>query len=201
MNFFSMRKISLASIFTILITSYLVSLSSAAPYSDLTDVSEETLSAAALVSGAGFASRYNKDDCALIFGSANVEKVKSFKIEAGKVDFGDDFHVFGSPQGKAVLCWSIDGRVAIKGKLYSDNFRDTQTAHAEIAFRRTNGNWTQPFVYLAASQGLVVVSSRVEKVSPLGKFNKVRVRLKYFLPDTGIEGASTITVKTKTYNR
>jgi len=128
--------------------------------------------------GAGVAYAYDERDCALMFGSANVEKVKKTSIDRSRVDFGDELHVGGVPQGHAVVCWSIDGRVGVKGKLYSDNFNNPQTAAVWIRFRRTNGNWTNWTKRNLDTNGGWVAHREIEKASPLGRFNKVRIRLK-----------------------
>ena len=143
---------------------------------------------------------YDQITCNGIFASANVEKVEAFKVNGGDVDFGDDLHLVGSPQGDAVVCWSIDGRVAVKGKLYSDNSRDHQTARVEIRFRRTNGNVTGTTWRSLTTQGGLVSSREVEKVSPEGRFKEVRIRLKAFYPNTGL-GPVSRTLATKTIKR
>lgn len=142
----------------------------------------------------------DRNDANQMFGSANVEKVTEFKINGGAVDFGDELHVLGSPQGNAIVCWSIDGRVAVKGKLFSDNFRNPQTAIIEIKFRHANGQFTNPTTRSLTTQGGVVRSKLVEKVSPIGNFNEVSIRLKQFLPDTGL-GPVTRILATKVFKR
>jgi hypothetical protein len=141
----------------------------------------------------------DRNDANQMFGSANVEKLETFRIRAGEVDFGDELHLLGDPQGTAIVCWSIDGRVAVKGRLYSDNLRDPQTATVEIRFRRANGQVTNLTTRSITSQG-GLASRVVEKVSPVGNFNEVRIRLKQFLPDTGLGSASSV-VATRTFRR
>jgi len=142
----------------------------------------------------------NRNDCDRIFGSANIEKVEIFMMNGGVVDFGDEPHLAGQPQGDAIICWSIDGRVAVIGKLYSDNFRDPQTATVEIRFRRTNGQVTNLTKRSLSTQGGWVSSREVEKVSPVGSFKEVRIRLKSFLPDSGLGPVSSV-VATRTFTR
>ena len=129
----------------------------------------------------------DRNDANQMFGSANVESVIQFKLPSdsspGTVDFGDEPHLAGQPVGTAIICWALDGRVAVKGKLYSDNLRDPQTATVEIRFRRTNGRATNPTTRRLNTQGGWVSSKEVEKVSPFGSFNEVRIRLFRFLPD------------------
>lgn len=143
----------------------------------------------------------DKSDCDRIFGSANIEKIETFRINGGRVDFGDDLHVAGQPLGDAVVCWSIDGRVAVKGRLFSDSLGEPQTATIEIRFRRDSGALTNPTTRSVNGQGGPLFNNRVvEKVSPIGSFNEVRIRLKLFLPDTGLGSTSSI-VATRTFTR
>lgn len=145
----------------------------------------------------------NRNDANLIFGTANVEKVKSFKINGGDVDFGDHLHFGGAPQGNAIIVWSIDGRVAVRGILFSDNFQEPQAATIEIRFRRVNGQFTNTTRRSVASQGGPMNSfytKLVEKVSPLGSFNEVHIRLKRMLADTGARPVA-VTVATKVFKR
>jgi hypothetical protein len=141
----------------------------------------------------------NKDDVDRMFGSANVEKVESFKIDGGYVDFGDDWHVGGSPQGDAVVGWSIDGRVAVKGKLYSDNLLSPQKATVRIRFRRANGQVTNNTTRTITTHGGWVGSREIEKVSPAGNFNEVRIKLEASL-ETGL-GTINKVVATRTFRR
>ncbi len=121
-------------------------------------------------------------DCDHIFGAANIESVETFRIDGGKADFGDEPHVAGVPQGTAVVCWLTNGGVAVLGKLYSDNFRDPQTATVAIRFRRTNGTLTGPTRRSVTSQSFWVASRSVEVVSPPGRFDQVRIRLSFDQP-------------------
>lgn len=141
----------------------------------------------------------DSSDANAIFGSANIEKLKSFKIEGGEVDFGDELHLFGSPQGNAIIVWSIDGRVAVRGRLYSDTgINEGQSAIIEIRFRRTNGTFTNPTVRTLTSQGLLQ-KKIIEKVSPMGSFNQVQIKLKKFV-HTDL-GPVTVDLKSRTFNR
>jgi hypothetical protein len=140
-----------------------------------------TLATAGLaISLSSAAHALDRGTCNVIFASANVEKVTTFKEEAGRADFGDLAHLFGGPVGTAVVCWSIDGRVAVKGVLFADDFRDQVEATVKIRFRRTNGRWTNTTTRSVRSQGNISWWKDVEKVSPQGRFNRVRVRLHTF---------------------
>src|SRR6266536_1893083 len=68
---------------------------------------------------------YDRGDCQRIFPQGTVlHDVDSLRIDTGnyyEVDFGDELHLLGSPQGNAVICWQ-QGRhgVAVIGRLYVD---------------------------------------------------------------------------------
>jgi hypothetical protein len=74
--------------------------------------------------------------------------VRQFKVDGGDVDFGDDLHLGGAPQGTAVACWDGNvqnanaARVILRGKLYLD-YRtigdSTVCASAVIKFLNANG--------------------------------------------------------------
>lgn len=152
--------------------------------------------------GARVAKGYDRGDCNRMFGSANVVKVQPFKIDTNNVDFGDEPHFGGAPHGNAVLCWSVDGRVAVKGKLYSDNLRDPQTATVHIRFRRTNGELTLPYKSPELlTQGGWVANRETALVSPLGNFNEVDVRLWKFIADTGLQPNNPVMVKKRVLKR
>jgi hypothetical protein len=133
-----------------------------------------------------------------MFGSANVSKVERFSLDGGGADFGDELHLAGAPQGAAIICWSIDGRVAVKGKLYADGHCDhfqpcePLTARVEIRFQRTNGRVTNITSRSKFSPG-GLASREVVKVSPFGSFNLVRIQL--FTPP------GTDPIITKNFNR
>ena len=141
----------------------------------------------------------NSNDCDQKFGAINVERVETFKINGIKVDFGDILHVGGAPQGDAVVCWLTDGRVAVIGRLFSDNFREPQTAIVEIRFRHTNGGFTNPAKRTLSTQGGLVTSKYVEKVSAAGNFDQVRIVLKVW-QHTAL-GTTTTTLGTRTFTR
>jgi hypothetical protein len=96
------------------------------------------------------------------------------------------------------VCWRTNGRVTVLGKLYSDNFRDPQTATVELRFRRTYGQ-TATARASVASQSFWVASKSLEASSPAGRFNQVRIRL-IRTQHTAL-GVTTQTVATRTFNR
>lgn len=130
----------------------------------------------------------DKSDANEIFGSANIENIVYFKLEKDHTDFGDFPHLGGAPIGDAIIVWSIDGRVAIKGVLFCDSLVDPLRARIEIRFRRATGrftNWTYRSVSRQDSL-LSPASKLVEKVSPVDTFDQVHIRLYSFNPNTGL---------------
>jgi hypothetical protein len=108
--------------------------------------------------------------------------VDQFRIDtggSGDVDFGDDMHVGGVPQGTAVVCWSTGGdSVSITGKLFWDSF-DAGCAAADVTIIRNDGSTAsyQGLWEKCSSGGLrstVVESSYFGTVDNL---NRVRLRL------------------------
>ena len=136
-----------------------------------------TTAIAALVTLAGPASAYDRQTCDVMFGSANVRSIEQIAIEAGRADFGDELHLFGAPQGKAVICWSLDGRAAVKGRLYADDFRGPVEAIIEIRFTRRDGRVTNITRRSVLTNGVILGNREVEKVSPRGNFSRVRIEL------------------------
>jgi len=60
-----------------------------------------------LVCLAGPAEAFDSGTCNSLFGADNVRRAVPFKIDTGtvgKVDFGDHLHLWGAPQGTAVVC-------------------------------------------------------------------------------------------------
>lgn len=141
----------------------------------------------------------NKNDCDEKFGASNISKVEPFRINTGKVDFGDDIHMAARPVGEAIICWLHDGRVAVLGKLYSDNFFNAQEAIVEIDFRRRNGN-IRTVRRTLSTQGGVVSSRDIEEISRTGDFTRVEIRLIKFIADSGGGPVSTV-VATRTFRR
>jgi hypothetical protein len=136
--------------------------------------------------------KMDRSDCNRIFGAENVTRVESFKINGGSVDFGDIAHLGGAPQGDAVICWLKNGRVAVMGKLFSDNFWNPQTATIEVRFRRSNGQVTNPTTRSFSTQGGIATWRDIDLRSPIGNFTEVRIRLKCFLPNTGLGSVSSV---------
>lgn len=62
-------------------------------------------------------------DCTFVPGGS-ASDVDTLRIDTGEgndVDFGDDWHVGGAPQGNALICWGTNGTVAFKGKVFADS--------------------------------------------------------------------------------
>lgn len=150
----------------------------------------------------------DRKTCEQRFGATNVLRVRRFNINTRHVDFGDHPHLVGAPQGMAVVCWLRDGRIAVKGFLFADNIRHPYVGMIEIRFQDTNGQWTRVWKMSLANYDLAglipptVVWKEIEKVSPHGKFNLVRIRLMEAYLDTGLEGADLAVgvVATRSYS-
>jgi len=149
--------------------------------------------------GAGATYAHDRNDCDRMFGSANVDKVKTFKMNTNNVDFGDLPHFAHAPGGDAVICWDINGRVGVRGTLFSDNFNESQTATVWIRFKRTSGSWTNWTTRSLITNGGWAGNRQIEKFSPVGRFNRVQIRLKlYTQTDLGKVNAF---VKTEDFTR
>jgi hypothetical protein len=154
------------------------------------------------LSVAGTAQAFDSNSCPL-----PVDRTDRFYIEAGKVDFGDHLHLNGVPRGDAVICWSGDGRVAMKGVVFSDPgifFPDNQYATARIWFFDDNaGLWrSQGSFSTALSNSLQsrTVGGLDGVVSPAGNFTRVRIRLS-LTTEGGLGGLSTSIITTRTFDR
>ena len=113
--------------------------------------------------------------------------VDQFRVDtggSGDVDFGDDMHVGGVPQGTAVVCWSTGGdSVSITGKLFWDSF-DAGCAAADVSIIRTDGTSAsyQGLYEKCSSGGL---RSAVVESSYFGTVDNLdRVRLRLFRKET-----------------
>jgi hypothetical protein len=158
-----------------------------------------TIAVGAVIAWSSPSKAFDHGDCYVVFAAANVAKVTQFKIEAGGADFGDHLHLLGSPQGNAAVCWSTDGRAAVKGHVFADDFRGPVSATVKIRFRRSNGSWTTDFVRSANTQGGFPGNTLAYVVSPAGDFRRVRIRL-YTTTASGL-GVATRRVASKNYYR
>lgn len=139
--------------------------------------------AAALVAGvaalawlAGPAEAFDGRTCDSIYGVGNVERVLQFKIDTGfvgKVDFGDHLHLFGAPQGTAVVCFQEARGVAVVGRAFGDSSEDI-AVKVEITYFRNN---TVVSAVTSDSNSLhMPYNMFVRHILP-GQFSKVRIRL------------------------
>lgn len=157
--------------------------------------------AASAVLFAAAAQAMDKGDCDRLFAAANVQRTDQFSLNRDGADFGDELHLGGAPLGTAVVCWSIDGRAAVRGRLYAHG-RDATEAIVEIRFRRTNGRFTNITRRSVSTQGgLFPAGLTVEKVSPVGNFNRVRVQLFVFRAPALAVPARRVLVATQNFNR
>ena len=106
---------------------------------------------------------------------------------AGSVDFGDDAHLFGAPQGTAVVCWYTGrSKVIVIGKLYNDGLNGT--VRTVMDFFLTNGKSYQRIFTETGSGGLeanpiytTLANSAATPVS--GNLDYVRIKLQ--IPQNG----------------
>lgn len=112
--------------------------------------------------------------------SEELTDVDRVKASAGSVDFGDGWHLGGSPAGDAVICWGSDGYAAIIGRLYADTPTLTH-AGIDVTYYGTYGNYTTPIIGFAGQNGESTLASpsRYSYFHSIGRghINKVRIRL------------------------
>jgi hypothetical protein len=120
--------------------------------------------AAALMATTGSAHAYDGRSCQVAI-LGEVFEHDQFKMKTGSVDFGDGWHLWGSPLGDAVVCWGADGGgtgpgdeldvgdIVIKGKLYADS-PNLITTGVDVRYFRTDGSYTTTQrVYFSGSNG------------------------------------------------
>jgi hypothetical protein len=133
---------------------------------------------------AGPAGAFSPGDCNDVSSSGTVSGFNTFNVDAGKADFGDHPHWGGAPRGDAVICWFSNGRVGVEGTLFADSLSgEPVSATAEVRYRRTNGQFVTRSFGIGTNISWVA-SGRVIDLSPSGNFDRVRIRLFTFLPDT-----------------
>ena len=97
--------------------------------------------AAALIATTGSAHAYDSRTCFAAL-PVPVTDIDQFKMNSGSVDFGDGWHLGGSPLGDAVVCWGGGaGDVTIRGKLYADSPTGINAA-VDVRYFRTDGSYT-----------------------------------------------------------
>jgi hypothetical protein len=151
-----------------------------------------------LVCLAGPAEAFDSGTCNNIFGPDNVDRVHTFKIDTGtvgKVDFGDHLHLWGAPQGTAVVCFQNAGAVAVKGYLYADTPAASSFGGVEYIFAKAKITYFSGDVVRATSEhsfsGGGAASKLVNELKSGVRFT--RVRLKLFRNET--------VVQTQNFNR
>jgi hypothetical protein len=156
------------------------------------------------LSFAGTGQAFDSNDCRNMF-PVTLQRTDHIKIDTGKVDFADNAHLFGSPVGTAVICWSNDGRVGMKGRVFSDPgtfYPDNQYATARIWFFDINaGLWRYQGAFSTALSNSLQ-STRPGGLdglrSPAGAFSAVRIQLSV-TTEGGLGGLSTRVVTTPTW--
>jgi hypothetical protein len=142
-----------------------------------------TLAVAALVAGLSAASvpaahAYDQNNCSAGM-RADVDQFKVDTGGSGDVDFGDDAHLGGVPQGTAVVCWGSGGSsVSLQGKLFWDSF-DPGCADAEVTvFNRDNvGVSFQDYAGICSNGGLRSKIIEHSMFSNAADLSRIRIRL------------------------
>jgi hypothetical protein len=131
-----------------------------------------------LVCLAGPADAFDSGTCNNLFGANNVRFAVAFKIDTGavgKVDFGDHLHLWGAPQGTAVVCSNKARDVAVVGRLFIDTQNDENIfALAKITYFKGDvvGATSEHNV-----QGNGTANTLVNTLKSGGGFTKIRLRL------------------------
>jgi hypothetical protein len=121
---------------------------------------------------------YDQNNCSAGM-RADVDQFKVDTGGTGDVDFGDDAHFAGSPQGTAVACWGSSGSsVSLTGKLFWDSF-DPGCADVDVTVFRTNGSIAsfQDYSEICSNGGLKSKVVEHSMFSNSGDLNRIRVRL------------------------
>ena len=129
----------------------------------------------ALVSLAGPAQAYDSRTCFAALPIA-VSDIDQFKMKTGIVDFGDGWHLGGSPVGDAVVCWGGGaGDVSITGKLYADS-PTAINAGVDVRYFRTDGsyNTSQRHIFLGSNGESSGISFTMPGAAAV---DRVRIRL------------------------
>jgi len=129
-----------------------------------------------LVCFAGPAEAFDSGTCNNIFGADNVVSACTFKIDTGtdgKVDFGDHLHLWGAPQGTAIVCFARSGAVAVKGHLYADS-PNPLWVQAEITYFIGDAVGATSRHQVTGNNA---ASTLVNQLKSGGVFTRVRLRL------------------------
>lgn len=120
--------------------------------------------------------RCDRGDCDRAFGAANVFDVDTVRIDTGTVgmvDFGDDLHLWGAPQGDAVVCWQRNGRVLVKGRVFADTGDTNIYVYAHIQYINNGVVAATSTHKLSGGEG----SKFVNVLTAAGNLTQVRIRL------------------------
>jgi hypothetical protein len=132
---------------------------------------------------------YDEFYCTVGRGDTQIRDIDYISFDSGwngKVDFGDDPHLFGAPRGNAVVCW-YEGRqeASVIGKVYWDafdsgcgsvrfDFFDTSGHHVSSSNNDTGGD---PVQVCSPDGGLRSVFVQQFATDDNHKLNRVRIRL------------------------
>jgi hypothetical protein len=121
---------------------------------------------------------YDQNNCSAGM-RADVDQFKVDTGGSGDVDFGDDYHVGGVPQGTAVVCWGSSGSsVSLTGKLFWDSF-DPGCADADVTVFRNDGVGVsfQDYSEICSNGGLRSKVIEHSMFSNAGNLSRIRIRL------------------------
>jgi len=114
--------------------------------------------------------------------SSGYDDVDTVRIDtgtSGNVDFGDDYHIGGVPQGNGVVCWGHDRTsVYLKGKLFWDSY-GAGCADAVVQTYDTSSNLLsyQDFSEVCSYGGLASKVIDHYASSSSGKLDRIRISL------------------------
>jgi hypothetical protein len=124
---------------------------------------------------------------------ADVDRVKS---SVGSVDFGDGWHLGGSPTGDAVICWGSEAQVAIFGRLYADSPTPI-TAGINVTYYGTYNTVTTPIMWFDGQNGQSAYVGWEKK--DIGHIYKVRIRLYDCGAPNVMDGCELVNTITRNY--
>lgn len=153
----------------------------------------------AVMTPATSASAYDGNSCS---SKTTVYDVDRFRFDGGPIDFGDELHLNGAPQGDAVTCWQQGrGTVQLRGKMFLDPgkgfkgcvrivLRFYNTAGANV----TSGNFTKDLCD-AEGDDWFPTSYTVNRTVTAANLNRVSV-IAYKKPTTSTQWQHVRTVNT-----
>jgi hypothetical protein len=154
---------------------------------------------ASLASLAGPAQAYDSRTCFALV-TEPVADIDQFKMNSGSVDFGDSWHLGGSPLGDAVVCWGDGGQIVIRGNLYADSPTPI-TAAIDVRYFHTDGTFgtTQRQRFLGQNGENRSIQYNLDSGTGTSTVDRVRIRLWRCLPSPS--GGDCNLVNAETFHR